>query len=252
MTQQFAGKTALITGGGSGIGRASALALGAEGALVTVTGRTEESLKETVRLVEEAGGTARLVVADVSQEDAVERAVAAAVEGVGRLDIALNNAGYDGEFQNTWEYDVDMLDRMLAVNTRGAFLSMKHELKHMVAQGSGVIVNMASGAGLVGVTGFSGYTASKAAVISMTKSTALEAAPHGIRVNAVAPGLVETPMIAVMDPATEPMKSIVAAHPMGRIARAEEIADAVVWLSSERSSFVTGAVIPIDGGYTVP
>ncbi|MFF4795880.1 SDR family NAD(P)-dependent oxidoreductase [Streptomyces sp. NPDC001276] len=252
MTQQFAGKSALITGGGSGIGRASALALAAEGALVTVAGRTEEPLKETVRLIDAAGGTARYVLADVSREDAVERAVAAVVEGTGRLDIALNNAGYDGEFQYTWEYDADMLDRMLATNTRGAFLSMKHELKHMVAQGSGVIVNMASGAGLVGVTGFSGYTATKAAVISMTKSTALEAAPHGIRVNAVAPGLVETPMIAVMDPDTEPMKSIVASHPLGRIARAEEIADAVVWLSSERSSFVTGAVIPVDGGYTVP
>ncbi|MGW3074720.1 MULTISPECIES: SDR family NAD(P)-dependent oxidoreductase [unclassified Kitasatospora] len=252
MTQQFVGKTVLITGGGSGIGRAGALAFAAEGAMVTVAGRTEEALKETVRLAEAIGGTARYVLADVTREDSVEQAVAAAAEGTGRLDIALNNAGYDGGFQHTWEYDADMLDRMLATNTRGAFLSMKHELKRMVEQGSGVIVNMASGAGLVGVAGFSGYTATKAAVISMTRSTALEAAPHGIRVNAVAPGLVETPMIAAMDPDTEPMKSIVAAHPMGRIARAEEIADAVLWLSSTRSSFVTGAVVPVDGGYTVP
>ncbi|MFF3859428.1 SDR family NAD(P)-dependent oxidoreductase [Streptomyces sp. NPDC002209] len=153
MTQQLAGKAALVTGGGSGIGRASALALAAEGAVVTVAGRTQESLKETVRRMEAAGGTARCVLADVTREPDVERAVEAAVEGVGRLDITLNNAGYDGEFQYTWEYDAEMLDRMIAVNTRGAFLSMKHELRHMVAQGSGVIVNMASGAGLVGVTG---------------------------------------------------------------------------------------------------
>ncbi|MFF5019420.1 SDR family NAD(P)-dependent oxidoreductase [Streptomyces sp. NPDC001165] len=157
----------MVTGGGSGIGRASALALAAEGAIVTVAGRTQDTLKE-MRRIEAAGGTARFVLTDISRGPDVDRAV------------------------------------------------------------------------------------DKAAVISMTKSTALEAAAHGIRVNAVAPGLVETPVIASMDPDTDPMKSIIAAHPMGRIARAEKIADAVVRLSSKRSSFVTGAVIPVDGGYTVP
>ncbi|SDC91337.1 SDR family NAD(P)-dependent oxidoreductase [Rhodococcus tukisamuensis] len=252
MAKQFAGKSAFVTGGGSGIGRASALALAAQGALVTVAGRTEATLDETARLVEEAGGEARFVVADVTDEAQIEMALEAAVAGIGRLDIALNNAGYDGEFQLTQDYSTEMLDRMIALNVRGAFLSMKHELKYMVPQRSGAIVNMSSGAGLVGVAGFSGYAATKAAEVAMTKSSAVEAAPHGIRINAVAPGLVETPMIATQDPNEEPFKSIIAAHPFGRIARAAEIAEAVVWLSSDKASFVTGVVLPVDGGYTVP
>ncbi|MFB7510919.1 MULTISPECIES: SDR family NAD(P)-dependent oxidoreductase [Streptomyces] len=250
MTQQFAGKTALVTGGGSGIGRASALALAAEGALVTVAGRTAETLKETVRLIEAAGGSARHVVADMTDEAQIERAVKAATADTGRLDIALNNAGYDGEYQLTKDYSTDMLDHMLALNVRGVFLSMKYELQYMVAQGSGAIVNMSSGAALVGVPGFSGYTATKAAEVAMTKSSALEVAPQGIRINAVCPGLVETPMIADMP--AEDRKAFGAAHPLGRIARPEEIADAVVWLASDKSSFVTGIALPVDGGYSVP
>jgi len=247
MTQQFAGKSALVTGGGSGIGRASALALAAEGALVTVAGRTAETLKETVRLIEQAGGAARHVVADMTDEAQVAMAVEAAVTDKGRLDIALNNAGYDGEFQLTKDYSTEMLDRMIAVNVRGVFLSMKYELRHMTEQGSGAIVNMSSGAALVGVTGFSGYTATKAAEVAMTKSSALEAAPHGIRVNAVCPGLVDTPMITTLS--DDWRKQLDAAHPLGRIARPEEIADAVVWLASDKASFVTGIALPVDGGY---
>jgi NAD(P)-dependent dehydrogenase (short-subunit alcohol dehydrogenase family) len=250
MTQQFEGKSALVTGGGSGIGRASALALAAEGALVTVTGRTAQTLEETVRLVEAAGGSARYVIGDMTDEAQIEHAVQAATADVGRLDIALNNAGYDGEYQLTQDYSTEMLDHMIALNVRGMFLSMKYELRHMVAQGSGVIVNMASGAGLIGVPGFSGYTATKAAEIAMTKSSSLEAAPHGIRINAVCPGLVDTPMIAALD--AEVRASLSASHPLGRIARPEEIADAVVWLASDKSSFVTGIALPIDGGYSVP
>ncbi|MFF1965923.1 SDR family NAD(P)-dependent oxidoreductase [Streptomyces sp. NPDC058232] len=238
--------------GGSGIGRASAQALASEGALVTVAGRTEETLKETVRLVEAAGGSARYVVADVTDESQVEKAVEAAVADIGHLDVALNNAGYDGEFQLTQDYSTEMLDRMIALNVRGAFLSMKHELRHMVAQGSGSIVNMSSGAALVGVRGFSGYTATKAAEVAMTKSSALEVAPHGIRINAVCPGLVETPMLSSLDPDEDPLKSLIAPHPLGRVADAGEIADAVVWLCSDKASFVTGIALPVDGGYTVP
>jgi NAD(P)-dependent dehydrogenase (short-subunit alcohol dehydrogenase family) len=249
VTKQFAGKSALITGGGSGIGRASALALAAEGALVTVTGRTEETLKETVRVIEADGGSARSVVADMTDEAQVEKAVAAATEN-GHLDLALNNAGSDGEYQLTTDYSTEMLDHMIALNVRGVFLSMKYELRRMVAQGSGAIVNMSSGAGLLGVPGFSGYTATKAAEIAMTKSSAVEVAPHGIRINAVAPGLVDTQLVAALDPATR--ESISAAHPLGRIARPAEIADAVVWLLSDKASFVTGIALPVDGGYSVP
>ncbi|SMD26911.1 glucose 1-dehydrogenase [Kibdelosporangium aridum] len=252
MTQQFAGKTALVTGGGSGIGRATALALAAEGALVTVAGRTADTLQETVRLIQARGGAARHVVADVREEAAIEAAVAAAIGDSGRLDFAVNNAGYDGEYQLTQDYSTAMLDAMIAINVRGVFLSMKHELKQMVAQGFGSVVNMSSGAGLVGVPGFSGYTATKAAEIGMTKSSALEVAALGIRVNALCPGMVDTPMIATMDPGTEPMKSIIAAHPVGRIAQPYEIADAVVWLCSDKTGFITGVALPIDGGYTVP
>ncbi|MGI5144444.1 MULTISPECIES: SDR family NAD(P)-dependent oxidoreductase [unclassified Streptomyces] len=249
MTQQFAGKSALVTGGGSGIGRASALALAAEGALVTVVGRTAETLKETVRLIEAAGGSARHVVADMTDEAQIEHAVQAATADIGRLDTALNNAGYDGEYQLTQDYSTEMLDHMIALNVRGVFLSMKYELRHMVAQGSGAIVNMSSGAGLIGVPGFSGYTATKAAEIAMTKSSSLEAAPHGIRINAVCPGLVDTPMIATLD--EDYRKSLSAAHPLGRIARPDEIADAVVFLASDKASFVTGIALPVDGGNTV-
>ncbi|MFE3166563.1 SDR family NAD(P)-dependent oxidoreductase [Streptomyces sp. NPDC059224] len=250
MTKQFADRSVLITGGGSGIGRASALALAAEGALVTVAGRTVETLQETVSQIEARGGSARYVVADITDESQVEMAVRTAADGTGRLDLAVNNAGYDGEYQLTTEYSTEMLDHMIALNVRGVFLSMKYELQHMVAQGAGAIVNMSSGAGLVGVAGFSGYTATKAAEIAMTKSSALEAAPHGIRINAVCPGLVDTPMIATLDDQTR--KSLADAHPLGRIARAEEIADAVVWLCSGKSSFVTGIALPVDGGYSVP
>ncbi|MER6975781.1 glucose 1-dehydrogenase [Streptomyces carpinensis] len=250
MTRQFAGKTAFVTGGGSGIGRASALALAADGALVTVAGRTTDTLKETVRLIEAAGGSARYVVADVTDEAQIEHAVQDATAGTGRLDIALNNAGYDGEYQLTKDYSSQLLDRMIALNVRGMFLSMKHELRYMTAQGSGAMVNMSSGAGLIGVPGFSGYAATKAAEIAMTKSSALEVADQGIRINAVCPGLVDTPLIADLDP--EYRASLGASHPLGRIARAEEIADAVVWLASDKSSFVTGIALPVDGGYSVP
>ncbi|MER6320068.1 SDR family oxidoreductase [Streptomyces sp. NPDC001581] len=215
---------------------------------MTVAGRTAATLKETVRLIEASGGSARYVVADITDEAQVEKAVEAAVADIGRLDIALNNAGYDGEYQLTLDYSTGMLDRMIALNVRGVFLSMKHELRHMTAQGSGAIVNMSSGDGLIGVPGF--YAATKAAEIGMTKGTAVEVAPHGIRVNAVCPGLVDTPRIAALD--ADQRTSLDAAHPLGRIARAEEIADAVVWLSSAKASFVIGIALPVDGGYTVP
>ncbi|SFJ34275.1 NAD(P)-dependent dehydrogenase, short-chain alcohol dehydrogenase family [Paenibacillus sp. UNC496MF] len=251
-TQPFAGKTALITGGGSGIGRAAALALAAEGCTVTVAGRTAATLEETVRLIEAAGGIASYVVADVREEEAVRRAVTIAAGDAGRLDFAVNSAGVDGGdyARPLIDYASDTLDLMLATNVRGMFYSMKYELEFMSAQGHGSIVNISSGAGLAGVPGYSGYVASKHAEIGLTKSAALDYASFGIRVNAVCPGLVNTPLIAnMLKDNPDWSGGLVAAHPLGRIAEPEEIADAIVWLCSDKSSFVTGIGLPVDGGY---
>jgi NAD(P)-dependent dehydrogenase (short-subunit alcohol dehydrogenase family) len=252
-TLQFDGKNALITGGGTGIGRAAALALAAEGCTVTVAGRTQATLEQTVELVAEAGGTARYAIADVHDEDAVRHAVEVAAGDTGRLDLAVNSAGVDGgnDAYPAVDYPAETLSLMLATNVRGMFFSMKHELKVMAPQGSGSIVNISSGAGLVGVRGYSGYVASKHAEIGLTRSTALDYAHLGIRVNAVCPGLVNTPLIAEMvneNPALH--EELTAAHPLGRIAEPEEIADAIVWLCSDKSSYVTGIALPVDGGYT--
>jgi NAD(P)-dependent dehydrogenase (short-subunit alcohol dehydrogenase family) len=253
ITAQFEGQNALITGGGTGIGRAAAIALAAEGATITVAGRTQATLEETVRLVEDAGGSARLVVADMQDEDAVRHAVEVAAGEEGRLEMAVNSAGIDGgnDSHPTVDYPSETVALMLATNVQGMFFSMKHELAIMVRQGSGSIVNISSGAGLVGVRGYSGYAASKHAEIGLTRSTALDYGHLGIRVNALCPGLVNTPLIAEMISENPAMhEELVASHPLGRVAEPEEIADAIVWLCSQRSSYVTGIALPIDGGYT--
>jgi NAD(P)-dependent dehydrogenase (short-subunit alcohol dehydrogenase family) len=251
--RQFDGAYALVTGGGSGIGRAAAVALAAQDCTVTVAGRTAAPLEQTVELIADAGGTARYVVADVHDEDAVEQAVKAAASPDGQLHLAVNSAGVDGgnSASAVADYPVETLDLMLATNVRGMFFSLKHELARMVPYAGGVIVNISSGAGLVGVGGYAGYVASKHAEIGLTKSTALDYAGAGIRVNAVCPGLVNTPLVAGMvDDNPELHAQLSAAHPLGRIAEPEEIADAVVWLCSDRSSYVTGIALPVDGGYT--
>ena len=249
---KFTGKTAFVTGGGTGIGRAVAIALAADGCTVTVAGRTERTLKETVQQIEAAGGSARFAICDVADENAVAAAVRVAVGHSNRLDFAVNCAGIDGEGpETTIDYPMDKFDRMIATNVRGMFVSMKHELLQMQSQGFGSIVNIASGAGLIGVPGFAAYSASKWAEVGMTKSAALEYARDGIRINAICPGLVETPLwdaTAKADPATA--DRIISAHPIGRIAKAREIADAVLWLCSEQSSYLVGTALPLDGGYT--
>lgn len=250
---QFAGKTALVTGGGTGIGRAAALALSAEGCTVTIAGRTAATLEQTVTDIRAAGGDARYAICDVTDEAAVEAAVKAAVGESGRLDFAVNSAGIDGgdNAMMTAEYSIEVFDQMIATNVRGMFLSMKYELMQMQTQGLGSIVNISSGAGLVGVAGYSGYSASKHAEIGMTKSSAIEYAKHGIRINVICPGLVDTPLIAKMlEEHKDFADHLVDSHPIGRIARASEISDAVVWLCSEKSSYLVGAALPLDGGYT--
>jgi NAD(P)-dependent dehydrogenase (short-subunit alcohol dehydrogenase family) len=249
MEKEFEGKTALITGGGTGIGQAAAFALAARGCLVTVCGRTVSTLRETVEQIEAAGGKARFVECDVADEPSVRAAVQAAVKAGGRLDFGVNSAGISGgdNLKKTGDYATDFFDRIIATDLRGAFLSMKYELQQMQTQGVGSIVNIGSGAGLVGVPGFSGYAAAKHGVVGLTKTAALDYGPNGIRVNVICAGLVETPLVADRPP--EVMAARIAAHPIGRIGRPSEIADAVVWLCSDASSFVTGTAIPVDGGY---
>lgn len=251
MQQELDGTTALVTGGGTGIGRASALALAQAGCTATIAGRTVARLEETVQMITKAGGAARYVQCDVSDEDSVAHAVQVAVGDSGRLDFAVNSAGISGgdDLHKTADYPTETFDRMIATDLRGTFLAMKYELRRMQVQGFGSIVNISSGAGVVGVPGFSGYAAAKHGVIGLTRTAALDYGPNGIRVNAIVAGLVNTPLIAE-GRSPDVMAARVAAHPLGRIAEPEEMADAVLWLCSPRSSFVTGTALAVDGGYT--
>ncbi|WP_369198581.1 SDR family NAD(P)-dependent oxidoreductase [Streptomyces djakartensis] len=250
--QPFAGRRAFITGGGTGIGRAAAVTLAGQGAFVTVAGRTEATLQETIEQICAGGGDGQAVLCDVSDEQSVADAVAAAAGENEELDIAVNSAGVSGgdALRPLADYDTAQFDRMIAIDLRGTFLSMKYELALMAGKGSGAIVNVGSGTSLVGVPGFAGYVAAKHGVAGLTKAAALDYGGMGVRVNTVAAGLVETPLVAT-GRSPEVMAARIAQHPLGRIAQAQEIADAIVWLCSEQSSFVTGAVVPVDGGYTV-
>ena len=247
---QLDGKVALITGAGSGIGRASALAFAREGAKVAVADIVVEGGEETVRLVKEAGGEAFFIKVDVANAADVEAMVNTVVGTYGRIDCAYNNAGVEGRLASTDEYPEDVFDKVIGINLTGVWLCMKYELPHMLKQGSGAIVNTASGAGLIGVAGMSAYVASKHGVVGLTKTAALEYAKSGIRVNAVCPGLIQTPMVERIT-ADQPQlgEALVAAEPVGRTGRPEEIAESVVWMCSDAASFVTGHAMAVDGGF---
>ena len=247
---QLDGKVALITGAGSGIGRASALVFAREGAKVAVADIVVEGGEETVRMVKEAAGEAFFIKADVSNAAEVEAMVNTVVDTYGRIDCAYNNAGIEGQLASTDEYPEDMFDKVIGINLTGVWLCMKYELPHMLKQGSGAIVNTASGAGLIGVAGMSAYVASKHGVVGLTKTAALEYAKSGIRVNAVCPGLIQTPMVErITNGHPQLGEALVAAEPIGRTGRPEEIAESVVWLSSDAASFVTGHAMSVDGGF---
>jgi NAD(P)-dependent dehydrogenase (short-subunit alcohol dehydrogenase family) len=245
---EFGGKAALVTGGGSGIGRASALAFAERGAAVTVVDINGDHAAETAKLVEAAGGQARWVECDVTSAADVEAMVNEAAASYGRLDFAHNNAGITGPASLTADYTEDDWDRVIAVNLKSVFLSMKYELPHLIKQG-GAIVNSSSGAGLIGFAGLPAYVASKHGVVGLTKSTALEYAKQGVRVNAICPGSTRTPMLEAYmggDPSME--KLMASATPLARLATPEEMAAAVMWLCSDAASFVIGVALPVDGG----
>ncbi len=246
------GKAALVTGGGSGLGRASAIALARAGATVTVADVDEQGGKETAALVsEEAGGEADFVRADVTQADEVEAMVDKVVARWGHLDCALNNAGTTGVSAPTADYTLDDWNRAIALNLTGVFLCLKYELPAMLERG-GAIVNMASGAGLVGFPGLPAYVASKHGVVGLTRAAALEYASQGVRVNAICPGSTRTPMLEGFMGGDEQVERMMTrAVPLGRLGRPEEIAEAVVWLCSDAASFVVGHSLAVDGGSVI-
>lgn len=246
---QLENKVALVTGSASGIGRASALAFAGEGARVVVTDILITNGEETVRMIQAAGGEATFIKTDVSQASTVEALVNRAVATYGRLDCAHNNAGIEGGVASTVECTEENWDRVLSINLKAVWLCMKHEIAHMLKQGGGVIVNTASIAGLVGFQNMPAYVAAKHGVVGLTKTAALEYAKAGIRVNAICPGSVRTPMNERLiggDPQAE--ADMDAMQPLGRRAAPEEIAAAAIWLCSDAASFVTGLPMAVDGG----
>jgi len=243
------GKIALVTGGSSGIGRAAALAFAREGAKVVIADILIEGSEETVQIIEKSGGQAIFFRTDVSKSAEVEALIKKTAETCGRLDCAFNNAGIGGGRAATAECTEEEWDRVMNINLKGVWLCMKYEIQRMLEQGGGAIVNTASVAGLVGFQNTPAYVASKHGVVGLTKAAALEYATFGIRINAVCPGVIRTPMIDRVVAARPKMEEVYTAmHPVGRLGEPEEIAEAVVWLCSDAASFVTGHAMVVDGG----
>ncbi|MAG33834.1 MAG: short chain dehydrogenase [Deltaproteobacteria bacterium] len=249
---QLEGKIAAITGSGSGIGAACALALAREGAKVLVADIDSASGQETVQAVTELGGEALFVETDVTREADAERLVKTAVETYGRLDCAVNNAGIRGETARTADCSVANFENVLSINVMGVFLGMKYQIPQMISQGGGSIVSMASTMGVVGHPDCPAYVASKHAVIGLTKSTALGVVRDGVRANTVCPGNTNTPLIrSWAENAPTDFELLLAMTPAGRLAEPNEIAEAVVWLCSDASSYCTGHALVVDGAYAI-
>lgn len=249
MAPQLNGKVALVTGAGSGIGRASALAFARLGAKVVVADIATEAGEETAALARAQNTDALYVRADVAQRGDVENMIRAAVETYGRLDFAHNNAGVSGQQAPMAEYPEETWDRVIGINLKGVWLCMKYELQQMLKQGGGAIVNTSSVAGLRGSQGVAAYVASKHGIVGLTRAAALEYARSNIRVNAVAPGTIHTAMIDRFTGNDERvLQQFAESEPVGRLGTPQEVAEAVIWLCSDSSSFITGTVLSVDGG----
>jgi NAD(P)-dependent dehydrogenase (short-subunit alcohol dehydrogenase family) len=252
---RFTGKVAFVTGAASGIGRAAALAFAREGAGVVAADVSEQGNQETARMIEEQGGRALAVRCDVTRAEDIKAALASTIKTFGRLDFAFNNAGIEpSKPALTADYEVDEWDRIFDINLRGMLLCMKHEIPLILQHGDGgAIVNTSSGAGIIGIKGSPAYTAAKHGVIGLTKAAALDYAAQNIRINAVCPGYIETPMMDRFTGGTaEGRAKVIAEEPVGRMGKPEEIAAAVIYLCSDAAAFVIGHALVIDGGQTVP
>ncbi|BBX94929.1 SDR family NAD(P)-dependent oxidoreductase [Mycobacterium lacus] len=252
MSTQFAGKVVLVTGGGTGIGRATACRFAQEGAAVVVAGRTLDPLLETVSIIASNGGKAEALRANIVRETDVVRLVETIVDRYGALNVACNNAGAPGAGQPTDGWTLERWKHVVDTNLQGVWLSMKHEIAYMRTHSGGAIVNVASIAGLVGYSRAAPYTASKHGVVGLTRAAAIDHATEGIRVNAVCPGPILTPMLAQARAARGPgAEGFYLSHiPMGRLGSPDEVANAVVWLASDQAAYITGQALAVDGGWT--
>ena len=245
----FSGRVAVVTGAGSGIGRSTARMYAREGAKVVVSDSDDKGGQETVRLIEQMGCEAIFVKVDVSNPSDCENLAKASLDRFGRLDFACNNAGIGGESNKTADYSIENWQKVIAINLSGVFSCMKYQIPAMLKTGGGSIVNMTSILGQVGFAAAPAYAAAKHGIIGLTQTAALEYSAQGVRVNTVGPAFIHTPLIAGLEQDQATLDPLIARHPIGRLGRSEEVAELVIWLSSDKASFVTGSYYAVDGGY---